>query len=106
MTARRLTIVTPYGNRYAIHGNGDIGYANQPDFVPSGQWKMLGIVPVRGGQWGRLIPLGEITPEWLAANPLLYKNGKPRFTVADLDHGTRRIWGNTRYHGIERIYFG
>jgi hypothetical protein len=101
-----LTITTPYGNRYRIHDNGDIetlvslrgtGPVNNP---PSGKWKMLGIKPCNGGGF---IPLERITKAWLAKNPLLYKNGNPRYTVVDLDHGTRREWGNTKHHGIKSI---
>lgn len=28
---------------------------------------------------------------------LFYKNGKARFRVLDLDHGTRRVWGNRNF---------
>lgn len=94
-----LTITTPYGNRYVVHENGDIQRTNL-EHKPSGEWKMLGIKAVRGGA---IIPLRQITLEWLAAHPLLYQNGHPRYTICDLDHGTRREWGNTKYHGIKTI---
>ncbi len=94
-----LTITTPYGYRYVVHENGDIQRTDL-EHKPSGNWKMLGIVPVRGGA---IIPLRQITLEWLDIHPLLYKNGNPRYTVMDLDHGTRREWGNTKYHGIRSI---
>lgn len=32
---------------------------------------------------------------------LFYKNGKPKFRVMDLDHGTPREWGNRNYKPIE-----
>lgn len=58
---------------------------------------MQGIKPVRGSLF---IFLVKITQEWLNTHPLLYKNGNPRYTVLDLDYGTRREWGSTKYHGI------
>lgn len=95
-----LTITTPYGNKYIIHDNGNIQRTDIADFVPSEQWKLLGIRKAGGGP---LIPLSAITKEWLADNTLTFKNGNPRFTGVDLDHGTRREWGNTEYHGIKTI---
>jgi hypothetical protein len=32
---------------------------------------------------------------------LLYKNGSPQYTIVDLDHGTRRYWGD----GVISLYF-
>jgi hypothetical protein len=92
-----LTITTPYGKTYTITDNGDISYTG---LEPSGQWKLLGIKPCYGGGF---IPLANITQAWLDAHPLLYKNGNPRYTGVDLDHGTRREWGNTKHHGIKTI---
>lgn len=94
-----LGITTPYGNRYVVHENGDIQRTDL-EHKPSGNWKMLGIKVVRGSLF---LPLAKITQEWLNTYPLLYKNGNPRYTVMDLDHGTRREWGNTKYHGIRSI---
>lgn len=96
-----LTITTPYGNRYIIHDNGNIERTDIPGFEPSGQWKLLGIKPCYGNDG--FIPLAQITTGWLAANPLTYKNGNPRYTGVDVDHGTRREWGNTKHHGIKTI---
>lgn len=95
-----LTITKPNGDVYHIADNGNISY---PGLEPSGDWKLLGIRSVRGGP---MIPLSSITKEWLARNPLTYKNGNPCFTGVDLDHGTRREWGNTKYHGIKTINIG
>jgi len=95
---RKLRFRTPYGDSFFIHDNGDI----ERDIAskPSGDWKLLGIQHVKKN-W--LIPLTDL----LAGNipeQLLYKNGNPQFTVVDLDHGTQREWGNTKYHGIEALY--
>lgn len=92
-----VIITTPAGKTYTINANGDISY---PGMEPSGNWKMLGIVPVRGSL---VISRIAITAAWLASHPLVRRNGNPRYTVVDLDHGVRRVWGNTKYHGIRSI---
>ena len=94
-----LTIRTPYGEVYKIHDNGDIQRQNVEHTV-SGKWKLIGIRKVVGGP---ITPLASITKEWLATHELLYKNGNPRYTGVDLDHGTHREWGNTKHHGIKSI---
>lgn len=103
-----LIITTPYGDTYLVHDNGDISRQNRQTgryTTPSGEWKMLGIEPVRGAtqEGARFIPLDAITQEWLDLHPLTYNNRNPRYTVVDLDHGTKRTWGNTKYHGIRSI---
>lgn len=99
-----LEITTPYGNHYRIHPNGDI-QRTDGGHTPSGEWKMLGIIPVRNRSLRGMIPLEQITPELLADMPLQYGNGRPIYTVVDKDHGTTRIWGNARYHGIKSMEF-
>lgn len=97
----KLEITTPYGDRYIIHENGDIERTDIEGFKPSGDWKMRGIRSLRCSTL--LIPLEDI-PAWLERKPpILFKNGHPRWTVADIDHGTYREWGNTRSHGIQSI---
>jgi hypothetical protein len=95
-----LTLATPYGNYYEVHDNGDIA---RPGQKPSGQWKMIALVSVVRNR-PAFVPLASITREWLDAHPLMFKNGKPRYTVRDLDHGTTREWGNARFHGVKAIY--
>ena len=91
-----ITIQTPIGNSYMIDSEGRI---NQ-----SSQWIMLGLVKTNGG--GQLeIKFGDLTAEWLQSHSLRFKNGHPRYTICDMDHGTRRIWGNTVYHGVKTICF-
>lgn len=98
----KLHITTPYGNRYIVHENGDI-QRTDIDHEPSGQWKFRGIRNLRCSTLS--IPLENI-PEFLDRKPpLLFKNGNPRWTVMDIDHGTYREWGNTKYHGIASMYF-
>jgi hypothetical protein len=97
-----MYIKTPYGDSYRIHENGDIQRLDQrpvnKPFHASGQWKMLGIQHVKKSLF---IPLESVftTPP----KELRYKNGNPQWTVRDLDHGTERVWGNTKHHGIAEI---
>ena len=92
MSKIKLSISTPYGSRYSVNEQGHIN--NSP------QWIFAGIEHVKKS-W--FIPFSEITPELIHSLPLLYKNGHPQFTVRDIDHGTTRTWGNTKFHGIQYI---
>lgn len=94
---------TRYGDCYRIHPGGLIQRMDMPDFSPSDTWIMRGLVPVNMNRI--TVSVEQITPQWLAEHPLTYKNGNPRYTVADLDHGTRRVWGNTKWHGVAAIWF-
>ncbi len=97
-----LIISTPHkGEAYRIEDNGAIVRLDVPGFKSSGQWLMLGLVRVNSTRLA-VSRLG-ITREWLDANPLRYKNGKPRYTIRDYDHGTTRDHGNTVAHGVSAI---
>lgn len=91
----------PSGSPYIVWENGDIERTDMK-FTPSGNWKFLGLSHVKQN-W--FIPLKDITPELLSTLPLRWKNGNPQFTGRDLDHGTTREWGNTKYYGISSIEF-
>lgn len=96
----KYEITTPHGSLYLIHDNGDIQRTDM-QHTPSGQWKLVGVENVKSfHDFTRFDHLDE----WLATNPqLLYKNGNPRYTVRDFDHGSIRSWGNTQHHGIKSI---
>lgn len=100
----RIEITTPFGETYIIHRNGNIERCSVPGLLPSGHWKFLGLVCLRPTYF---VPFEKITQKWMEANRpgLLFKNGKPRWTVRDLDHGTVREWGNTEFHGVRSIRF-
>ncbi len=94
---------TARGDTFRIAENGDIQRMDMPGFQPSGQWKMLGLRGIHAGRFtSRFVPLAEV-PILLARESLMHKNGSPRFTVEDLDHGTQRTWGNPKYHGVAEI---
>jgi len=98
---KKLYICTNYGNAYHILENGNIIRLDQKDFKPSGQWQLRGICHIKKN-W--FISLADLFNGAFTGLELLYKNGKPQFTVADYDHGSNRIWGNSGVHGIKTIY--
>jgi hypothetical protein len=98
---RKLQLTTPCGKRYWIHSEGYIERQDGMNGPGSPSWKFLGLVPVNATHI--VVRLDDITEEWLRYNPLRYKNGNPRYTVCDNNHGTMRIWGNTKYHGVSSI---
>jgi hypothetical protein len=96
-TTARLYLATKYGHQYHIHDGGQIERLDG-QYGPSSTWIMRGIRHVRRST--EFYPFEALTAELLASLTLLYKNGKPQYTVCDVDHGTHREWGNTAYHGI------
>lgn len=96
----RIVINTPYGKRYFVNRKGDIFYDG---LNPSGGWKFLGLSHVKRRE---IIPFPAVWDKLEKGEKIntLWKNGKPQYTVRDLDHGTTREWGNTKYHGIKSIY--
>jgi hypothetical protein len=70
------------------------GYIGRRNMSPSKDWQALALVRLNNfGYVIERIPF-EQWDAWLATNPAFtYKNGKPRFHLVDLDHGTRRLWG-------------
>ncbi len=66
-----------------------------PGFKASGHWKFKGLVKrLNNGPYG-------YSEDWAVAKiadktmpPLIYKNGTPKFLIADLDHGTYRHQGD------------
>lgn len=99
---KRYRITTPYGHTYIIQSDGTIdSYGREHQFTPSPDWKITGVAELRPFGRYRLYGLEKIAE--LANTNVRFNNGKPRYTLTDLNHGTRRIHGNTNSHGIERI---
>lgn len=63
----------------------------------SEDWELVGILPI-GAALSRIIK-----PEDAIANitDWKFKNGNPKYTIVDKDHGTKRIWGGTS-NGVRR----
>jgi hypothetical protein len=92
---------TKYGDQYHVNEKAEIIRLDQKDFKPSQDWQLLGLRHVKTTTM--FIPFDSLK-FWLSHNPtLLYKNGNPQYTIEDLDHGTRRTWGNTKFHGLVDI---
>ena len=100
-TTRAWYIRTKYGNAYFIHTDGAIERCDKQNY-PSTSWMFKALMSVRG----TTVATMETLADWYRLNEhadkdfMFYKNGKPKFTVKDCDHGTIRVWGNTDYHGI------
>ena len=99
-----LHITTPRGDHYKIDSNFNIIRTDIKGFKASGQWKLLGLALVTGN--GIAVPAEKIKSWLKLKKPILYKNGHPRYTVVDLDHGTVRMWGNTIHGGVKAIWEG
>lgn len=99
---KHLIIITPYGNKYRINSEGLITQYSNNEF--SGNWKFVNMTSVKSNNY---IPFKSITEKSIndIRRNLLYKNGNPKWTVTDIDHGTTRVWGNTTVHGIKSIFF-
>lgn len=100
-TKIKFTIYKKNGESYGVTETGQIK-RNDMDFTPSDSWKVFGITHVQRNEFHSF---ERLTPELIAGLTLLYKNGNPQYTVRDIDHGTHRTWGNTKYHGIKSIVF-
>ena len=63
----------------------------------SEDWELVGILPI-GAALSRVIK-----PEDAIANitDWKFKNGNPKYTIVDKDHGVKRIWGGTS-NGVRR----
>ena len=99
-----MRIRTPYGDNFVVDletGNMTHDkYGQTPHF--SGGWKFRGLCHVKRNQMIRLETI-KANPAILDTLNIRYKNGHPQYTVADLDYGTSRVWGNTTVHGVASI---
>lgn len=93
-----LRVVTESGKYYDILDTGDIKRLDMPGFVPSGQWKMLGMKHVSRNSYMTLSEIRRaLLPSEVMPTPmpiLRYKNGRGQWLMIDYDHGTRRQWGD------------
>jgi hypothetical protein len=95
-------ILTPYGNRYETDESGRVlAHSNGYRSSGSDSWMILGVRRI-----GPFNHLGPLIPLSQAVNlkDLHFKNGNPRYTIQDLDHGAVRVVGNWNYHGVRAIY--
>lgn len=71
-------------------------YDNGEVYEGSSQWLCTGVtILTRFGQYSYTLSLSEFYDELKRdKDSLFYKNGKAKFRLNDLDHGTKRQWGN------------
>ncbi len=102
---KHYRIITPYGNTYTIDQDGCFVQYNEHVWKhPHNTWKCRGVYEIIAfGQW-RFLPLQQFINMIESGHRFTFKNGKPRYTIADLDHGTARGWGNTEHHGIKSAW--
>jgi hypothetical protein len=66
------------------------GFISRRGVAPSEQWRMRGLVRFNNnGTQAEFLPFPRCFE--LHHSALRYKNGKPRWFVADYDHGTSRV---------------
>lgn len=100
-----LMIYTPYGDRYKVDlMTGDFVSVwalgrSEVNYSADGRWKFKAFSHVKKNDW--------ITLERIQKNPSVvdiikwrWKNGNPQWTVSDVDCGTHRKWGSTKFHGV------
>lgn len=97
-------IITAYNNVYLTDKDGYVlEYSNGLKKSATDEnrktWQLTGAV--RYSNNGYITE--EATLEDLLTSQLTYKNGRPRYTLTDIDHGTHRIHGNIKAHGIRYI---
>jgi hypothetical protein len=109
MNKIKYVINTRYGNTYQISKEGYVlKYSNGLDKMNASideltKWQILGLVEIKPfGNIGHLISLNEA----IHIKDFKFKNGKPKYTLVDLDNGTTRIVGNTQYHGVSNFSIG
>lgn len=103
---KHYKIYTPYGNWYRVNQQGMVyecsnGLKKDPTIGNGHQWDILGGTSTHPFASVHVVPLAELAE--MSSKELLYKNGNPKYTVVDIDHGTTRVHWNTKVHGIKRI---
>jgi hypothetical protein len=102
-----FTLHTPREN-YLINAQGEITRA-ACDWQYSGKWIVLAMVRhnnfgrtvefIRFADWSDAIKRLDAMPE---GSGWYHNNGKSKWRLLDLDHGTKRLWGEP----IARLYIG
>jgi len=102
----KYIIVSLYGDKYETDLKGRVvKYSNGLNKENASEdelntWIIRGVHEIKSfGQLGKLIPLSEA----VQIKNFKFKNGKPKYTIEDIDHGSVRIHGNWDVHGIDYI---
>lgn len=86
------------GEYMKAYENGNI---ERKDVKPSESWKLTGAV--RYSNFGYVVERLSFDEIFGADLDWYYKNGKQKWHLTDLDHGTHRIWGGRKHHLCSRI---
>lgn len=78
--------------RYRVNDAGEIS-RQCLNWKFSGQWKAVALVRLCNFGVLEVIPFSKWASD-LDSIQWLFKNGKPRYTLRDMDHGTMREWSN------------
>lgn len=102
---KTYTIYTPHGTKYVIDEDGCFLQCDVHKWKhPHDTWKCTGCAERAAFGNMRFYSLPEFL-SMIENNELsCFKNGKPCFTLTDLDHGTNRLHGNMDYHGIRTAH--
>lgn len=81
---------------YVLKYSNGLNKLNSPKRLTK-DWQITGLREKKPfGNIGKLISLKEAIKEELE-----YKNGKPKYYIEDIDHGTRRIHGENKYSRLK-----
>jgi len=96
-----LEVTTAYGTHYEIDEHGCfLKYDEHKWNCPHDSWKCVGVAELLPFGNFRFHNLSSFIGMIKSGQSFRFKNGNPKYTIVDLDHGTKRIHGNTKYHGI------
>lgn len=100
-------ITTRYGDHYKLDADGYVleysnGLKKEEGSEGRKTWQIVGAWKNKGFGHTTTITLDELVQEYLENNTFL-KNGKPRYGLVDIDHGTMRHHGNKDVHGVGSI---
>jgi hypothetical protein len=99
---RTARIITKQGTIYEIDEDGCFLRYNEHKWNhPHESWEMRGLTLYQFGQYRYFIRLSDFFE--MAGNHQTnwtFKNGKPRYFIADIDHGTNRMQSD----GISRAF--
>jgi len=91
-------IKTESNKYYNIDNDNNIIRLDMKDFQPSNKWKLIGFV--------KILPFNNLSTiiniDRLLDCDIKFKNGKGKYLLIDLDHGTTRQWGD-RITRIEKL---
>lgn len=86
-----LTITTQSGKIYKVNSDQQI-IRTDMSLRPTDEWLFAGILPTNTTRLKRVVNYQSLKVSLPTA--LKYKNGKPRYNVVDVDHGTIRVWSD------------